>query len=282
LSPGTIILGQVTDISHQDIVLALPNNLVGYVPLTAVSDKLNERLEKLLKEEEADKDEGSDEEAFEDVDLKDMFSVGQYVRACITATSDDSARARKRLELSIDPKLVNKGLSKRKIPVNSMVQASVVSNEDHGLVMDLGLDDSSLKGFLPKGELGPKVQHAKVQEGAVFMCLVTGLNSDGRIVKLSADHTKAGNLTKGNTLTEAPTVDVFLPGTAVDVLVADTTASTLTGKILGLIDATADAYHSGVTEKAADISNTSLVPKSKPVFYSHVQTPSPGKSVYHC
>ena len=86
MSPGTIILGQVTDISHQDIVLALPNNLVGYVPLTAVSDKLNERLEKLLKEEEADK-EGSDDDSFEDVELKEMFSVGQYLRACITSCS---------------------------------------------------------------------------------------------------------------------------------------------------------------------------------------------------
>ena len=183
-----------------------------------------------------------------------MFSVGQYLRACITSTTDDSARARKRLELSIDPKLVNKGLSKRKLPVNSMIQASVVSNEDHGLVMDLGLGDTKVKGFLPKGELGPKVQVAKVQEGAVFMCLITGLNSDGRIVKLSADQTKAGNLTKGNTLTEAPTIDVFLPGTAVDVLIADSTSSTITGKIMGLIDATADAYHSGATEKGADVS----------------------------
>jgi rRNA biogenesis protein RRP5 len=135
-----------------------------------------------------------------------------------------------------------------------MIQASVVSNEDHGLVMDLGLGDANLKGFLNKGELGPNVQHAKVQEGTVFMCLVTGLNSDGRIVKLSADHTKAGNLTKGNTLTEAPTIDVFLPGTAVDMLVAETTSTTITGKILGLIDATADAYHSGATEKGGDVS----------------------------
>jgi len=254
LPAGTIVLGQITDISHQDLVLALPNNLVGYVPLTAVSDKLNERLEKLLTDEDAEKNEGSDDDGLEDVDLKDIFSVGQYVRACITATNENNARARKRLELSIDPKLANKGLSKRKIPVNSMVQASVVSNEDHGLVMDLGLGDANLKGFLPKGELGPKVQHAKVQEGAVFLCLVTGINSDGRIIKLSADHTKAGNVTKANTLTEAPTIDVFLPGTAVDILVADTTSSTLTGKILGLIDATADAYHSGATEKAADVS----------------------------
>ena len=256
LAPGTLVLGQITDISHQDIVVALPNNLVGYVPLTAVSDKLTERLEKLLKEDEGDAAEDEDEdESFEDVRLEDMFTVGQYLRTCVTSTTEDTARARKRLELSIDPKMVNKGLSKRKIPVNSMLQASVLSNEDHGLVMDLGLDDSKIKGFLPKGELGPKVQHAKVQEGAVFMCLVTGLNSDGRIVKLSADHTKAGNLTKGNTLAEAPTIDVFLPGTAVDVLIAETTANTVTGKILGLVDATADTYHSGATEKGANVSN---------------------------
>jgi rRNA biogenesis protein RRP5 len=254
LTPGTIILGQVTAISHQDIVLALPNNLVGYVPLTAVSDKLNERLENLLKEDEAEDAKDSDDESFEDVHLEDMFAVGQYLRACVTATSDETARAKKRLELSIDPKLVNKGLSKRRMPVNSMLQASVVSNEDHGLVMDLGLDDSRIKGFLPKGELGSKIEHAKVQEGTVFMCLVTGLNSDGRIVKLSADQSKAGNLTKGNTLIEAPTIDVFLPGTAVDVMIAESTASTITGKILGLVDATADAYHSGATEKGADVS----------------------------
>ncbi|KAL6702839.1 rRNA biogenesis protein rrp5 [Coniothyrium glycines] len=252
LSPGTIVLGQITEITHQDIVLALPNNLVGYVPLTAVSDTLNERLESLLKEDE--EEQAEDKESFDDIELKEMFSVGQYLRACITSTNEETARARKRLELSIDPKLVNKGLAKRRIPVNCMVQASVVSNEDHGLVMDLGLEDAKLKGFLPKSELGSKIQHLKVQDGAVLLCLVTGLNSDGRIIKLSADQGKAGNLTKGNVLTEAPTIDVFLPGTAVDILVAEATSSTITGKILGLIDATADAYHSGATEKGADVS----------------------------
>lgn len=254
LSIGTLVLGQIIDISHQDLTLALPNNLVGYVPLTAISDKLNERLEMLLKDDEEKEGDTEEDEEFEDVDLKDMFYLGQYLRACVTSLTDDGARARKRLELSIEPKLVNKGLSKRRMPVNAMVQASVVSNEDHGLVMDLGLDDSTIKGFLPKGELGSKVQHAKVKEGAVFMCLVNGLNSDGRIVKLSADHSKAGNLTKGNTLTDAPTIDVFLPGTAVDVLVAENTPNTISGKILGLMDATADSYHSGVTEKGGDVS----------------------------
>lgn len=219
-----------------------------------MSEQLNTRLEKLLNEDAEEKNGESDKADFEDVELKDMFFVGQYIRACVTSLNEDTARARKRLELSIDPKLVNKGLSRRRIPVNSMVQASVVSNEDHGLVMDLGLNDAKLKGFLPKGELDSRVRHEEVQEGAVFMCLVTGLNSDGNIVKLSADQSRAGNVAKGNTMVEAPTIDVFLPGTAVDVLVADTTPTTVTGKILGLIDATADVYHSGTTEKGADVS----------------------------
>jgi rRNA biogenesis protein RRP5 len=237
-------------------VLALPNNLLGYVPLTAVSDKLNERIEKLLKEEEAEDNE--DEDSFDDVELKNMFSIGQYLRACVTSTSEDLApgkatKSRRRTELSIHPKVVNQGLEKSNLVANSMVQASVISNEDHGLVMDLGLDDTQLKGFLGNKELGSSIKHTDVQEGAVFLCSVSGLNTDGRIVKLTADQQKIGNSKKGNVLTEAPTIDVFLPGTAVDMLITDLTRSTICGKLLGLVDATADVVHSGAAEKAANL-----------------------------
>ncbi|KAF2681518.1 rRNA biogenesis protein-like protein RRP5 [Lentithecium fluviatile CBS 122367] len=258
LAIGTLVLGQVISLTTQDVVLALPNNLVGYVPLTAVSDKLNERIEKLLKEEEGDDEEDEEDDIFEDIELKNMFTVGQYLRACVTSTSEDTApgqaaKAKRRIELSIHPKLVNQGLAKSNLVANGMVQASVVSNEDHGLVMDLGLDDAGLKGFLGKSELGPSVQHANVQEGAVFLCSVSGLNPDGRIVKLTADQQKIGHLKKGSVLTEAPTIDVFLPGTAVDMLITDLSRSTISGKLLGLVDATADIIHSGAAEKAIDL-----------------------------
>jgi rRNA biogenesis protein RRP5 len=228
------------------------------VPLTAISDKLNERIEKLLKEEEGDADEDNEDENFEDVDLKAMFTVGQYLRACITSTSEDvitgqTTKAKRRIELSIHPKLVNQGLANSNLAANSMVQASVISNEDHGLVMDLGMDDTKLKGFLGKKELSYSVQHAKVQEGAVFLCSVSGFNPDGRIVKLTADQQKIGHVKKGNVLTEAPTVDVFLPGTAVDMLITDLSRSTISGKLLGLVDATADIIHSSAAEKATDL-----------------------------
>jgi rRNA biogenesis protein RRP5 len=253
-----MVLGQVTELTDQYVVLSLPNNLVGYVPITAISDKLTARLEKLAQEEDEEETGNTDSEDTEDVDLKNMFFLGQYLRAYVTATTEDAlangvAKTKKRIELSIHPKLVNRGIEKSNLVANSMIQASVLSNEDHGLVMDMGLD-VQLKGFLSKSELGSQVKHAKVQEGAVFMCLVSGLNPDGRIVKLSADHEKAGNLKKLSILSKAPTIDVFLPGTAVEMLVLDSTPNTITGKVLGLIDATADIIHSGAAGKGDDVS----------------------------
>ncbi|KAF2468899.1 nucleic acid-binding protein [Lindgomyces ingoldianus] len=263
---GTMVLGQVSEITSRDIVLSLPNNLSGFVSLTAISNKLTARIEKLVQEEESSSAEFNGSEDFEDINLKDMFYVGQYLRACVTSTEDaptsGAAKGKKRIELSIDPKMVNSGITKSNIAVHGMVQASVVSNEDHGLVMDMGLEGSELKGFLPKSELGKRIKHSNVQEGAVFLCLVSGLNSDRRIVKLSADQEKAGNLKKSKYVTEASTIDVFLPGTAVDMLVADSTSTTVTGKIIGLLDATADIIHTGAAEKGESLSDK-YVPGAK-------------------
>jgi rRNA biogenesis protein RRP5 len=247
-----MVLGQVTEITSRDLVLALPNNLIGFVPLTSISDKLTARVGQLVTELDE-----SDGEDFEDIDLEEMFHIGQYLRAWVTSAAEDgiiNGKTKKSIELSINPKLVNRGIDKSSVVVNGTIQVSVISNEDHGLVVDMGLDEPQLKGFLPKSELGQKVEHVKVQEGAVFLCTVLRLNSDGRIITLSADHQKAGNLKKLSHLSKAPTIDAFLPGTAVDLLVTDSTPNTLTGKIMGSLDATADIVHSGAASKGGDIS----------------------------
>jgi len=257
LTPGSMVLGQVTQITSRDIALALPNNLTGYIPLTAISDKLTSKIEKLLDDEEPMEEDVEESEEGDDIDLNDLFVLGQYLRAYVISTGEDSivngaAKSKKRIELSINPKQANHGIAKSDIVINSMLQASVLSNEDHGLVMDLGLGDDTIKGFMSSRELDPNVDHLEVQEGAVFLCLVTGLSSDGRIIKLSANLYKAGNLKNPNSLAEAPTIDLFLPGTAVDMLITDVSSSGVTGKIMGLLDVTADLIHSGVAESQKD------------------------------
>ncbi|KAF2808994.1 nucleic acid-binding protein [Mytilinidion resinicola] len=256
---GSMVLGQVTQITSRDVVLALPNNLSGFIPLTAISDKFTSRIEQLLENDEEDEDvAGTDKE--DGIDLQALFHVGQYLRAYVTATEREQnkrgiARSKKRIELSTNPTLVNRGISKSDIVKNSMIQASVLSNEEHGLVMDMGFEDQTVKGFMSSKELGSKIDHSLVQEGAVFLCLVTGLTSDSRIIKLSADHEKAANPKKFAFLGQAPSIDLFLPGTAVEMLITDTSSGGVTGKLIGLLDATADLFQSGAAVSKDNISD---------------------------
>lgn len=246
-----MVLGQVSQINSHDIALSLPNNLTGYVPITSISDKITARIEAIAQAEDdegdGDGDKEEEEEDSEDVDLGKLFTVGQYLRAYVVSTSDDtsSGKAKRRIELSIRPRQSNNDIASESIIPNSTIMASVSSVEDHGLIMDLGLPGSDVRGFMSSKEIGHGVNMSSVQEGAVFLCMVTGLSSNGKIIKLSADTQKIGNLKKANYLTEAPTIDSFLPGTAVELLVADITPKGIAGKIMGMVDVTADLIHSG-------------------------------------
>ncbi len=259
LVPGSLVLGQVTRINARGVSLALPNNLTGAVPLTAVSAQLTQRIEDVVVKSGSNADDSETDTELDNVESSKVFTLGQYLRAYVTSTVDQkgsgsSSAHRKRIELSVDPRLANSGISPSDLVVGCMVQASVKSVEDHGFIMDLGLEKESVKGFLSTKELGAGRENAKVEEGAVFLCLVTGVSSNGKVIKLSADHRKAGKLDKSGVLTEASTVNVFLPGAAVEIIVSEVSGGGIAGKIMGMVDATADVIHSGLamTEKKGD------------------------------
>lgn len=241
---GSTVLGRVTAITGRDVALTLANNLTGYVPLTAISDRLNARIEKLLGDEEQEED-----DAEEDIDLKEIFYQGQWLRAVVTAMGSDvsepGGKSKKHIELSVVPGAVNGGLPDDSFVTNSTIQASVRSIEDHGIIVDLGLADDSVKGFISKKELGSAYSLEQMHEGQVLLCLVTG--KGGKVLKLSPDPNKFTVTPLGAKppiVSEMPTVDAFLPGTAVDVLITDN-ARGLTGKLMGMLDVGADVVHSG-------------------------------------
>ena len=252
--PGSIVLGQVSQINRYDLALSLPNNLTGYVPLTSVSDTFTKRAEALAAEEEyKDREDENDEST---IDLPAMVSIGRYLRAYVTSTQQEEpsgTKGKRHIELSIKPKQANTGLTKAEVVTNSLIQASVLSVEDHGLIMDLGLKEDSIRGFMSLKELGPDIDVSKIKEGSVYLCLVTGKSSNGNTIKLSADPSRIGNIKRGIYVTDAPTVNSFLPGTAVDVLVSRVTASGIAGKIMGLLNVTADFIHSGAASSGKDL-----------------------------
>lgn len=78
LVPGSIVLGQITQITSRDIALALPNNLTGYVPITAISDSLDRKIEKLLNvDQEEDDNEEEDGNDF-DVSIRTPCLMHSY------------------------------------------------------------------------------------------------------------------------------------------------------------------------------------------------------------
>lgn len=245
--PGSMVLGQVSSINAHDIALSLPNNLAGYVPLTAVSKILDQKIEKMLNDDASDENE---EDTKEDIlDLKDYFYLGQYLRAYVVSAGNDStdasSRSKKRIELSVDPEQANSSLTKSDLVVDSAVQASVVSVEDHGLVMDLGVGGPDIKGFMSSKEIDPKRDITSIKEGSVFLCMVTGHNANGNVVKLSANLQSSGSVKKSHYLSIAPTINSFLPGTAAEILLTDVTTNGMAGKIMGMLDATVDLVQSG-------------------------------------
>ncbi len=255
LVPGSMVLGQVSAINKHDIALSLPNNLTGYVPLTSISDTITERLEVLAKSEHLDEEQ---EEANDDqIDPTALFSIGQYLRAYVVSTESETGAAggkgKRHIELSLNPRVSNFGLKTTEFVVNSMVQASVHSVEDHGLIMDLGLEDTSMRGFMSSKELGQFRSASTIVEGTVILCLVMSKSSNGKTVTLSADQQRISNIKKNAFLSDAPTVDAFLPGSAVDILVSEVTPAGVTGKIMGLLDVTADLIHSGAASSGKDL-----------------------------
>jgi rRNA biogenesis protein RRP5 len=255
--PGSLIFGRIAKVNAKDLAVSLPNNLTGYVPLTAVSTLLTDKIESLLSKEGEG---GSDEEGFVDneeaLNLSHYFRPGQWVRVAVTSTGeagDLTTKAKKRIELSLNPTLTNRGLTWKDLAVNCTLQASILSVEDHGVVVDIGLSDANAQGFIPAQELPSGLELSQVKPGMAFLCVVTSLTAGGRIVKLSTKIENKGMNSTTGILGTAPTVNSFLPGTIVEILLSDITSTGLAGKVIGLLDVTSDIVHSGARSTSSSL-----------------------------
>lgn len=244
ITTGSLILGQVTSVNPRALTVALPNNLVGYVPLTSISAQMSEKIQGLLTQNDKDETSSENEEDDDkDISLTKYFRTGQYLRVAVTATEQDKTglktMTRKRIELSVEPALTNIGIDRANLAVGATVQVAVSSIEDHGLVADLALEEGTVRGFIPKSQLPADLPLSDVKTGAVLLCSVVELGSNSRVVKLSADPSRWA------VLANAPSVETFLPGTKAEILIENKTEIGLSGKIMGLLDVTTDLVHSG-------------------------------------
>ncbi|EPS42394.1 hypothetical protein H072_3572 [Dactylellina haptotyla CBS 200.50] len=250
LATGQLVFGFISKITKKDVAIALPNNLVGYAPLTSISEQYTNQLKASLEDDDMDVDKDEDDESDEtDIPGLDMlFEVNQPVRAYVmnvsTGSTSGDKKNRKHIELSLLPSLTNPGITQTELVKGTTLQASVKSIEDNGFIMDLGLDFVS--GFMGKSDCAAPPNTIKV--GRTFLCHVLGLASGGKVVQLASDFHKSikGKTGKDASVGDGPTIDCFLPGTlASKVLITDVKDNGLVCKLMGSVDVTIDIFHSG-------------------------------------
>lgn len=234
INKGTLLLGQIYSIAKHELTISLLDGLHGYVSLTDISEEMTKLLEKLDESIDSDKDnsdgeyESSDNEdsnkTKELPNLNKFFRQGQWLRCTVLNNTALESKRYKKLELSIEPSLVNL-LVDEDLTKNCSVQCSVRSIEDHGAMLDLGIND--VTGFIAKKDVP---EFDSLLPGAVFLGNVN--KRSGRTVNVNLDFSS-----KNNKVTKISSIDAILPGQSIDFLTQTITNHGVIGKAFGLITA---------------------------------------------
>lgn len=240
LTDGSLLLGRINHISTRGFTVALPNNLTGFVPLNAISKQFSTKLEKALQNDSEAESSEVDDEDEADTDVQKHFKIGQMLRVAVRDASEEAdgkKENRNRIDLSVRPDVVNRDLTRGMLAQGITVQAAIVSVEDHGAIVDIGLQDGAT-AFLAKKALPQGLALHDLMTGSVLLCTVASMSSKSKAIQLSAD------LTLNTVAKSASSVDAYLPGTLVEILLTQVSQEGLAGKVLGLLDVTADTLHS--------------------------------------
>ncbi|KAM6105149.1 LOW QUALITY PROTEIN: protein RRP5 homolog [Pterocles gutturalis] len=179
---GMLLLGCIKEVSDYELVISLPNGLLGFVPVTQISDAYSKMLSKQV----------SQGELLEDLNsLSDMYSPGTLVR-CIVTSVEKSADGRRSIKLSIDPKKVNKGLNASALASGMLLSGFVSSVEDHGYLIDIGV--SGTHAFLPRQKaqnyIKAVMRGSDLKIGQNLNCVIVEVKNEGRVVRLSIDRSE--------------------------------------------------------------------------------------------
>ncbi|KAJ3219810.1 Protein RRP5, partial [Clydaea vesicula] len=237
LSVGMTLLGVVKEINDLDLVISLPNQLTGFVAITEISDFITEKVENAAKIEE--------EEDLEDSipDLRELFEVGEYV-VCAIINLENTTAAKKRVELSLNPKIVNISLKAPDISAGMNLMGTILSEEDHGYIIDLGIENSA--GFLNKK--GIEGQSKKFKDGAfkvgqLLLSQVSKVEQGSKIIKLTVENESL----KKNVIssTEKISFESLKPGFLIQGKVKESNENGIIVSFHDLFHGTVDVFHVG-------------------------------------
>lgn len=158
------------------------------------------------------------------------FQVGKPVVVKVLSTGDQTS---KKIDLSLLPERLNGHLSKANIVQGLTITGSVVSKEDHGYVMSLGME-GSLNCFLPTKECSKEYLVGELVHGVVT-------KATSKVVQLSALYETVASSCIAST--SSLEMDGILAGSQVHGKVSSLSQGGLRVTILGIFEADLEASH---------------------------------------
>ncbi|XP_074542247.1 protein RRP5 homolog isoform X2 [Halichoeres trimaculatus] len=170
---GMLMLGCVKEVTDFEVTVGLPCGLQGYLSIKNICDSYTKLLTEQL-----------DSADTEDIcSLPQLFYPGMVIR-CVVARLDTTRGGSLSIQLSVNPKLVNKALSSSSLKAGMVLSGCVDSVEDHGYIIDIGI--SGTKAFLPnKPAIGIHSNSDELKVGQYVTPHVEEVKNDGRVVRLS-------------------------------------------------------------------------------------------------
>ncbi|KAF9438080.1 rRNA biogenesis protein rrp5 [Entomortierella beljakovae] len=240
LTEGTKFLGCITDITigHDrlpELVVALPNNLTGYVNISEISDELIEASGDTLP------------------DLKDYFFIGQWVQCVIIGLQSSASggtaasgtdKHRRKIFLSLKPFIANAGVRANDIAAGTLVSGAIKSVEDHGYIVSLGMN--GIHGFIKNSE-AKMYQRIKNNDkplavGQVLIFNVMSMESNKKTAQLTVDSLKVSKAMIADSFSFSD-ISSIMPGDVIEAHITEIQDIGVICKFMGHFDATIDYFH---------------------------------------
>ncbi|KAM7418676.1 hypothetical protein PAMA_016009 [Pampus argenteus] len=170
---GMLMLGCVKEVADFEVTVSLPCGLHGFLSIKNICDSYTKLLSEQL--------DSTDTE--EICSLPHFFYPGMLFR-CVVSKLDVAKGGSTSIQLSVNPKLVNKALTSSSLKAGMVLSGCVESVEDHGYIIDIGINGT--KAFLPKKAVKDKQNNSEdLKVGQYVTSQVEEVKNDGRVVRLS-------------------------------------------------------------------------------------------------
>ncbi|KAI7885333.1 nucleic acid-binding protein [Lichtheimia hyalospora FSU 10163] len=245
LNPETLMTGCITKIKDLELIVALPSQIIGVVPITEISEQVSAAVERVAGDNDNDEDDDDDDDEEEQglPSLYKLFRVGQFVQCRVVRVEEadlSDKRTKTNIELTLRPEAINRDVAKVDASEGSVFTASVKSAEDHGYILSLGIDDITAFCNLKEAEsyINEYNNGEPLVPGQIVQCIVKKTpKKDQRTVNVTLDSSQAS---KAVVKSPASTLHSIVPGLKVNGTIKAVQPKGMNITFMGLYDATID------------------------------------------